>query len=141
MTTQQTEAWKRVRNAGTVNLIIGILGIIGFVILFVIAMILIVANFEIPGDAGEAPLPSAVLGVIFIIIALVLLLPFGIVDIIAGVKMRKPVPHPKGWIIYTIVIGALNAGSIPGIIQLVFGILALSSSSDLETSQPPATQK
>ncbi len=140
MTAQQTEAWKRVRNAGTVNLIIGILTLIGFVIFFIIAMALIVANFEIPGDPGEAPMPSWVMGAIFMFVSL-FLLPVGIVDIIAGVKMRKPVPKPKGWIIYTVVMGAINAGSIPGILQLIFGILALSSSHDLEASQPPAEVK
>lgn len=136
MTTQQTEAWKRVRSAGTVNLVVGILMLIMTLIFILISIILIVANFDIPGDPGEAPLPSAVLGVILLVAFLFFSLPIAIVDIIAGVKLRKPVPKPKGWVIYTVVAGALGAGSITGILQLIFGILALSSSHDLEHSQP-----
>lgn len=141
MTTQQTEAWKRVRSAGTVNLVVGILMLIMTLIFILISIILIVANFDIPGDPGEAPLPSAVPGVILLVAFLFFSLPIAIVDIIAGVKLRKPVPKPKGWVIYTVVAGALGAGSITGILQLIFGILALSSSHELESSQPPTEAK
>lgn len=138
MTTQQTEAWKRVRSAGTVNLVVGILGVIMALIFILISIILILANFEIPGDPGEAPMPSWVLGGILLFFFLVFSLPVSIFNIVAGVKLRKPVSKPKGWIIYTVVVGALGAGSITGILQLIFGILALSSSHDLESSQVPA---
>lgn len=138
MATQQTEAWKRVRSAGTVNLVVGILTLIIALIFIIISIILIIANFDIPGDPGEAPLPSAVLGVLLLVFFLVFSVPIAIVDIVAGVKLRKPVPKPKGWVIYTVVVGALGAGSITGILQLIFGILALSSSHELEATQPPA---
>ena len=141
MTTQQTEAWKRVRNAGTVNLVVGIITLIMVIIFVLISIILIVANFDIPSDDGSAPLPSAVLGVLLLFFFLVFSLPIAIVDIIAGVKLRKPIPKPRGCVIYTVVVGALGAGSITGILQLIFGILALSSSHELEASQPPATTK
>lgn len=141
MTTQQTEAWKKVRTAGTVNLVVGILGVIMALIFILISIILILANFEIPGDPGEAPMPSWVLGGILLFFFLVFSLPVSIINIVAGAKLRKPVPKPKGWIIYTVVVGALGAGSITGILQLIFGILALSSSHELEASQPPTEVK
>ncbi len=138
MTTQQTEAWKRVRSAGTVNLVVGIITLIMALIFILISIVLIVANFNIPSDDGGEPMPSWVLGGILLFFLLVFSLPIAIVDIVAGVKMRKPVPKPRGWVIYTVVVGALGAGSITGILQLIFGILALSSSHDLESSQVPA---
>lgn len=141
MTTQQTEAWKRVRSAGTVNLVVGILGIIMAVIFILISVVLILANFEIPGDPGEAPMPSWILGGMLLFFFLVFSLPISIVNIISGVKLRKPVPKPRGWIIYTVVVGALGAGSITGILQLIFGILALGSSHELEAGHSTAEAK
>lgn len=141
MTTQQTEAWKRVHSAGTVNLIVGILTLVLAVIFILISIGLVIANFDIPSDNGGAPLPSAVLGVILLVFFLIFSLPIAIINIVAGVKLRKPVPKPRGWIIYTVVVGAIGAGSITGILQLIFGILALSSSHELENSQPSAATK
>ena len=141
MTTQQTEAWKRVRAAGTVNLIVGIIMLIMSIIFILISLGLIIANFEIPSDNGGEPMPSWVLGGILLVVFMVFSLPLAIVNIIAGSKLRKPVPKPKGWIIYTVVVGAFGAGSITGILQLIFGILALSSSHELEATHPPAETK
>jgi hypothetical protein len=134
---RQLEAWKRVRHAGTVALVFGWIGIVATVLVVIGSILLITFNFEIPSDDGE-PLPSWVVGVFLLVFFLVFSLPFAIVDIIAGIKLRKPIPRPRGWLIYLVVVGALGAGSIAGILELIFSILALSSLHEIEGQNPPA---
>jgi hypothetical protein len=57
---------------------------------------------------------------------------FGIVDIVAGKKLRMISKDAKGWVIYSIVIGALSFTSLTGILQLIFGIIALTSMGESE---------
>lgn len=140
MTTQRADAWKKVRSAGTVNLVVGIIEVIGTVFFILIAIFLIIINTDIPSEDG-APLPSSVLGIILLVVGVIFLAPLAILDIVAGVKMRKPVPRPKGWVIYTIVVGVVGISSITGILQTIFGILALTSLSDIEQSKPPVKTK
>ncbi len=141
MTDSQTLAWKRVRNAGTVSLIVGILSLVGVVFLVGLGILFFAINQNITPTncygSGCEPIPSAVYGVIFIVLAILFLLPIGIVDIIAGVKLRKPIPKPKGWIIYVVVIGALGISSITGILMLIFGVLGLATLHEVEGTQPP----
>jgi hypothetical protein len=77
-------------------------------------------------NAGEDKLILVMYGVVLLVITPFALI-ISILDIVAGVKLRKPIDNPKGWIIYTIVVGALALTSITGILQLIFGILAINS--------------
>lgn len=135
MENKKIAAWKSVRNAGTVSLVAGWLGIAGGFLLFILGLIFSIANFSIPSDTGS-PMPSIVLGIIFIVAAL-LTLAFSVLYIIAGMKLRKPIANPKGWIIFVVVMGALGLTSIIGILLLIFGILALTSLHEIEGTQPP----
>ncbi len=142
MTTQQIEAWKKVRNAGTVSLIVGIISLVLSVIwLFLAILILAIApqvttTASTSGSLGDQTV-LVIYGFVFLVVA-ILSIPLGIIDIVAGVKLRKPIAKPKGWIIYVVVIGALGVGSITGILMLVFGILALTGLHDIEGIEPPA---
>ncbi len=127
MESNQVEAWKRIKNAGTVSLVRGWISIVVLAVWLIVGILFIAMPFDIPGEPGEAPLPSAFLGVIFVIIS-ILSLPFSVLDIIAGIKLRKPVPQPMNWLLYTFASGVLVATSIPGIIQIVFSVLALNMS-------------
>ncbi len=140
MTESQIAAWNRVRNAGTVNLIVGWLGVGVTVIALIISMILIIANYPIAnGDsAADGTTPSWVFGLVVGLAFLIFFLPFAIVNIISGVKLRKQVKSYKGWLIYSIVAAGLGLTSfstmIPAILQLVFAIIALSGSHVLDES-------
>lgn len=136
MTDRQLEAWKKVRTVGTINLVIGIIWLVFTVLATLGSLVLIIGNFSIPSDSGP-PTPSIVFGIILLVITIIIFLPFTILSIISGVKLRKPIANPRGWLIYTIVVGVLGIQSISGIIQLIFGILALGTISDIEGTQPP----
>ncbi len=136
MTDRQLDTWKKVRTVGTVNLVIGIIWLVFTLLAILGSLVLIIANFSIPNDSGP-PTPSYVVGIILIIITIIFLLPFAILNIISGIKLRRPITNPKGWLIYTIVVGVIGIQSITGIIQLIFGILALGTLSDIEGTQPP----
>jgi hypothetical protein len=136
MTDRQLDTWKKVRTVGTVNLVIGIIWLVFTLLAILGSLVLIIANFSIPNDSGP-PTPSNVVGIILIVITIIFLLPFAILNIISGIKLRKPIANPKGWLIYTIVVGVIGIQSITGIIQLIFGILALGTLSDIEGTQPP----
>lgn len=138
---EQLEAWKRVRNAGTVALVFGWLGIALSVFLVLLSVLFFAINTPIEttstyGSATES-VPSFVYGLLFLVIALVFILPFSIIDIVAGTKLRKPIAKPRGWIIYLIVIGALSVTSLGGVLELIFGILALSSLHTIDGTEPP----
>lgn len=136
MEDRKLAAWKNVRNAGTVSLVAGWLSVAGGIVLFILGLIFAIANSSIPSDNGGEPLPSIVLGVIIIFAALLVLV-IAVLYIIAGMKLRKPVDNPRGWVIFVVVMGALGLTSIFGILMLVFGILALTSLHDIEGSKPP----
>ncbi len=135
MESNQVEAWKRIKNAGTVSMVRGWLGIVVATGILLVGILFIAIPFDIPveGDSGgpPLPLPSAVMGVIFVI-AVIISLPFSVLDIIAGIKLRKPVPQPKNWLLYTLVVGILGATSIVGIVQIVFSWLALNTAHYIE---------
>lgn len=137
MTNKQKEAWKKIRNAGTASLIIGCLEVGIYTLLLLLGVFLIILDTQVQtGDNSVDTVSSVVLGLILLCVALVLL-SFSIVNIIAGIKLRKPVSNPKGWVVYLIVIGALRFTSLQGIIELIFGIIAYLSLSDIEESEPP----
>jgi heme/copper-type cytochrome/quinol oxidase subunit 2 len=144
MDSHQTEAWKRVKNAGTVNIVVGWIGVAFCVPILVLALIFIVANFPITDSDGSS-MPSWVLGVIFAVVCLVFMLPVSIVNVISGVKLRNQTPSFKGWLIYSIIIGAINTTSlltlIPGVLQMVFAIIAISSSHLIADTKPPKETK
>lgn len=139
MKQEQIDAWKRVRHAGTVAMVFGWLGIVGVVFFILLGVLFLALNTPIPTSSynSSETIPSVVYGVIFIVVALVFVLPISIVEIVAGFKLRKPVANPKGWIIFLIVIGALGITSIPGIFELIFGVLALSTLHVIEGTEPP----
>ena len=141
MKSEQIEAWKRVRNAGTVSLIFGWLGIAGVVILVLLGIIFLAINTPIESTnsygSGTESISSVVYGIIFLVLALVVLLPVSILKIVAGIKLRKPIANPKGWIIFVVVVGALGFTSISGILELIFGVLALSTLHTIEGTEPP----
>jgi hypothetical protein len=136
MEDRKLAAWKNVRNAGTVSLVAGWLSVAGGIIFFILGLIFAIANFSIPSDSGGEPLPSIVLGIIIIFASLLVLI-FAVLYIVAGMKLRKPVANPRGWVIFTVVMGALGLSSIIGILMLIFGILALTSLHEIEGAKPP----
>lgn len=137
MKKEQIEAWKRVRNAGTVSLIFGWLGIAGTVILVLLGIVFMAINTPIEGSTGDPAISSVVYGVMFVVLALIFVLPISIVQIVAGVKLRKPIARPKGWVIFVVVVGALSVTSLGGILELIFGVLALSTLHTIEGTEPP----
>lgn len=135
MTSQQAEALNRVRAAGLTNLVIGWIGIGFCSLVAVLAVFFTFANYPIHNNDGTttASWPIA-LG--FGLIIILVFLPFAVVNVISGVKLRKPDPRPYGWLVYSIVAGAVGiVGAfftgiftmIPGLIQLVLAILAIST--------------
>lgn len=136
MTDKQIEAWKKVRTVGTINLVVGIVFLVIAILVMIGSLVLIIGNFSIPNDSGP-PTPSIDLGLILLAIIVIFLLPFTILNIISGKKLRQPVANPRGWLIYTIIVGVLGIQSITGILQLIFAIMALGTLSDIDGTQPP----
>jgi hypothetical protein len=136
MEQKKIAAWKNVRNAGTVSLVTGWLGVASAIFVLIAGLIFAIANYSIPSDTGGEPFPSAVLGIIFIVLS-IFVAAFSVIYIVAGIKLRKPIAKPKGWLIFIVVMGALSLTSILGILLLVFGILGLSSYHEIEGTQPP----
>ena len=114
----------KVKTLGTINIVVGILSIFSTVIMAILGIAFLLLS-SLP-NAGEDKSILVIYGVILLVFSPIALI-ISILDIVAGVKLRKPLKNPKGWIIYTIVVGALALTSITGILQLIFGILAITS--------------
>jgi hypothetical protein len=132
-------AWKKVKTAGTVSLVVGILKLLAVLPALLLGFLFLFAGTL--SDAGatfssEDQAISLVYAVV-LFIGVPLLIIFGIIDIVAGNKLRKPIANPRGWLIYTIVVGALGISTLTGILQLIFGILAVSSIHEIEGKEPP----
>lgn len=137
MTNEQKESWKKIRNAGTASLVIGFFEISIYTLLLILAVFMIILDTQVQtGDNSVDTVSSSVIGVILLCLVLILL-SFSILNIIAGIKLRKPIENPKGWIIYLIVVGAFKFTTLQGIIELIFGIIAYSSLSTIKDSKPP----
>lgn len=135
----KTEALRKLHSAGTINLISGVLNIVGSVACIAFGIVLIIVDTPI-SDPGEPVIESTYAGSLFLIIGFILAI-LGIFNIIASTKLRKPTSDPKPWVIYTIVAGALNVSSIVNILQIIFGIIAFSALAKVdpnEFSQAPA---
>lgn len=134
MSAEQQEALKKISNTGTVMIIAGVFGIFYAMVVGLMSLVFFIAppsstsSYSSSSDAVAA----VVFGVVFLVLALVSLV-FAIVNIIAGVKLRKPSVKSKGWVIYSIVAGVLIilAGGLPGwvvgILVVVFATMALGS--------------
>ena len=145
MTNQQIEAWKRVHNAGTLLLVYAWIGAVISIILFVVAIVLMAINAQIPnsenGDPSTGTTSSIWFGAILLAVVLIFIVPFVVVNFIGAKRLRQPIAKPRGWLIYMIVCGALSATSINGILELIFAILALTSLHEIEGVQPPALEQ
>jgi len=132
-------AWKKVKTAGTVSLVVGILKLLTALPALLLAFLFLFAGTLSDAGTTFSSEDQAVYLVyaVALFIGVPLLIIFGIIDIVAGNKLRKPIANPRGWLIYTIVIGALGISTLTGILQLIFGILAVSSIHEIEGKEPP----
>jgi hypothetical protein len=135
MNQKKLSAWKNIRNAGTVSLVAGWLSVVGVVILAAMGIFLIIINSPVSSNDGN-DVPSSVFGIIILFFALLALV-IAVLHIVGGTKLRKPIANPKGWLIFLIVMGALGIGNIIGILTLIFGIIGLTSYSNIEGDKPP----
>lgn len=139
MESKQMHAWKKVKTAGTVSLVVGILKLLAVLPALLLAFLFLFAGTlsDVGTTFSSEEQTVYLVYAVALFIGVPLLIIFGIIDIVAGNKLRKPIANPRGWLIYTIVIGALGISTLTGILQLIFGILAVSSIHEIEGKEPP----
>lgn len=138
-TSGQQEAWGKIKTLGTITLINGIIDIFAFLILMLFTILMFMINGDVPIDetTGET-IPSSVLGALLLVFAVIVLV-LAVINIIAGIKLRKPVERPKGWVVCAIILAVVGGGNVLAILQLIFGIFAFSALGSIN-NQPTKEQ-